>query len=138
MLLEAMPIGQLAPEHEATTAARRAALEKIAGGDLVTTMVSNDAMLTGEFHGVQGFFDAWSDWLAPFETYLIEFRGVEEAPGDRLVVSTHQSATPRGTEIAIESEAAAVLEFRDERLARIEFHLTPELARRAAGLPTTP
>jgi ketosteroid isomerase-like protein len=129
-----MPIGQIAPSDDTSRDARRVALAEIAGDELVTAMISGDAMLTSEFHGVDGFFAAWDDWLAPFSTYVIEFEDAEVAPQDRLVVRTRQKVTPRGTDIAIDSEAAAVLEFRDERLVRIEFHLDPDLARRAAGL----
>ena len=41
---------------------------------------------------------------------------------------------PKGSSAAVESDAAAVLRFRDGKLARVEFHLDPAAARRAAGL----
>jgi SnoaL-like protein len=132
-LIEAMPIGRLAPVDDEQKARRRRALEAVAVDDLLTTMISNDGMLTGEWHGLAGFFEAWDDWLAPFETYDIELQSVEPAAGgDGLLVFTHQRVVPRGTDVPIESDAAAFLEFRSEKLARIEFHLDPELARSAA------
>jgi ketosteroid isomerase-like protein len=129
-----MPMGQLAPAPEGSVEARREALTQIAGDDLVTTMISQGAMLTAEFHGVDGFFEAWEDWLAPFERYHLELAGLHEAAGDRLLVETRQRVTPRGTDVEMENEAAGLLTFAEGRLVRVEFHLDPAAARRAAGL----
>ena len=64
---------------------------------------------------------------------FVESFEMREAPGDRLLVITRQRARPAGVTGELESEAAAVLSSRDGRLARIEFHLDPAAARRAAG-----
>jgi ketosteroid isomerase-like protein len=133
-LMGAMPLGDLLPDGEPATEARAAALAEIAADDLETVMVASEGGLTSEFHGRSGFEQAWADWLSPFDAYSSSLEEILEAPGDRLLVITRQRATPKGTTAAIESRAAAVLQFRDGRLARVEFHLDPAAARRAAGL----
>jgi ketosteroid isomerase-like protein len=133
-LMGAMPLGDLVPGGDEAARTRAAALTKIAADDLLTVMVGSEGGLTSEFHGRSGFEQAWADWLSPFDAYSSSLEEVLEAPDDRLVVITHQSARPKGTTAAIESQAAAVLQFRDGRLTRVEFHLDPTAARRAAGL----
>ncbi len=133
-LLAAMPIGRMLPEPEGAAAARAGALARIADDDLETVMVGSTGGLQTTFHGVDGFVRAWADWLSPFERYVIEMTGAVEASDEKLLILTHQTATPRGSTAEMESDAAAVLQFRDGRLIRIEFHLDPAAARRAAGL----
>ena len=108
-------------------------LREIAVDDLEIAMVGPGGF-TGTFKGVDGFRDAWSDWLEPFESYSIEPQDFRES-GDRILFTGRQKAVPKGAEAEIESEAAAVFVFgEDGRLQRMEFHLDPEAARRSAGL----
>ncbi|MDX6637667.1 MAG: hypothetical protein QOJ01_1178 [Solirubrobacterales bacterium] len=133
-LLVAMPIGNLLPDTPEAAAARATALAKFASEDLETVMVGGAVGLTAEFHGYEGFAAAWADWLSAFERYESELDEVVEGRDGALLVLTRQLATPKGGDATIESRAAAVLRFRGEKLARIEFHLDPATARRAAGL----
>ena len=133
-LVAAMPVGLLKPAPEGAMKARAEALGRFATEDLVTVMVGGPTGLRTEFHGLEGFVNAWNDWLSPFDRYESELLEVSEPTEGRLLVRTRQIATPVGTDVRIENEAAGVVEFRGDKLVRMEFHLDPELARRAAGL----
>lgn len=133
-LMRAMPLGDLVPGSDEARSARASALADVAGNELVTVMVGSEGGLTSQFRGVEGFEQAWADWLSPFDAYSSALEEIREAPDDRLVVITRQTATPKGSGAAIESQAAGVLEFRGGRLQRVEFHLDPAAAMRAAGL----
>jgi ketosteroid isomerase-like protein len=86
-----------------------------------------------EFRGVEGYLEGLSEWVAPFDSYRIEIGRLIEA-GDVVVGLARQIATPRGSQAAIETQAAALMIFGDGRLRRLEFHLDPNVAIRAAGL----
>jgi ketosteroid isomerase-like protein len=122
-------------EAMADEAGRQARLEKlreIAAPELEIAMVGPMGF-TGTFHGVEGFFDAWADWLQPFQSYLVEAKDFEVS-GERVLFLGRQRGLPKGTDSPIENDSAAVFIFADGRLIRIEFHLDPETARRSAGL----
>ncbi len=133
-LVAAMPVGLLKPAPEGAMEARAQALARFASDDLVTVMVSGPTGLRTDFHGPDGFVRAWDDWLSPFDRYESEMLEVVQTTEDKLLVRTLQIATPIGTSVRIENEAAGVVEFDGNRLVRMEFHLDPATARRAAGL----
>ena len=112
--------------------ARLDSLRQIAWPDLEIAMVGPGGF-TGVFHGVDGFREAWDDWLGAFDRYTVEIQELRER-GEQLVALARHEATPKGTEASVEGAAAAVMTFREGRLARIEFNLDPEAALRAAGL----
>jgi SnoaL-like domain len=88
---------------------------------------------SGEREGLQGYMDGWEDWLAPFDSFRLEFEDFLDA-GDTVVVLVRQFARPRGTAAHLENAGAAVFRFRDGKIDRIEFHLGREDAMRSAGL----
>jgi ketosteroid isomerase-like protein len=128
-LLAALPIGDIGSGWE--TRAER--MREISAPDLETAMIAEEGGLHAEFHGVDGYREAWTDWLEPFDSYRVELEEVRET-ADGLIVLTRQWVTPKGTDSSIAGEAAGVLRFADGRLQRIEFHLDRDAACRAAGL----
>jgi ketosteroid isomerase-like protein len=133
-LARIMPVGDWveAMADEEGSRARLDSLRQIAWPDLEIAMVGPGGF-TGVFHGVDGFREAWDDWLGAFDRYTVEIQELRER-GEQLVALARHEATPKGTEASVEGAAAAVMTFRDGRLARIEFNLDPEAALRAAGL----
>ncbi len=107
-------------------------LREVAAPDLEVAMVGPGGF-TGTFRGVEGFREGWEDWLRPFERYTVD-PGEFEQVGDNYLFTGRQTAVPKGTDAAMEGTASAVFFFRGNRLARVEFHLDPDAARRAAGL----
>jgi ketosteroid isomerase-like protein len=133
-LTEIMPMGDWveAMADEEGVRARLDSLRELAWPDLEIAMVGPGGF-TGLFHGINGFREAWDDWLRPFDRYTVEIEELRQA-GEHLVALGRHQATPNGTEATVEGAAAAVMTFRDGRLARIEFNLDREAALRAAGL----
>lgn len=129
-LLSALPVGDNVCADWEQRAER---MREIAAPDLVTAMIAEEGGLQAEFHGADGYRDAWADWLEAFDTYRVEVDAVHPTP-DGLIALTRQWVTPKGTAARIEGRAAAVIWFPGERLERIEFHLDEETAFRAAGL----
>lgn len=110
----------------------RRAIEEVAGDDLVVAMVGNEGFRT-ERRGVEGFVEAWRDWVSPFERLRIVINDVIDS-GNHLVVLVTQHATARDTEIEIAADAAAVWTFEGDRLTQVGFYLDRDDAERAAGL----
>jgi len=95
-------------------------------------MVTADGWVT-ERAGDEGHAESWRDWLAPFDSFRIEFEELAEGP-DGVVQMVRQVGVPHGSSAEIVAPGAAVFKFRDGRIARIEFHLSRERALRSAGL----
>ena len=133
-LNEVMPTGDWveAMADEEGVRARLDSLREIAWPDLETAMTGPGGF-TGLFHGIDGFREAWDDWLLPFDRYTVEIEELR-LRGQHVVALARHEATPKGTQATVEGAAAAVMTFRDGRLARIEFNLDPEAALRAAGI----
>ena len=131
---EIMPNGNwvTAMADEDGVRARLDSLREVAWPDLEIAMVGPGGF-TGVFHGIDGFREAWDDWLRPFDRYAVEIEELRVL-GKHLVALARHEATPKGTEATVEGTAAAVMTFRDGRLARIEFNLDRDAALRAAGL----
>src|SRR5262249_61476479 len=86
------------------------------------------------FRGVHGFLEGWRDWLEPFASYRMELDPEVCTNRDAVVLFARQVATPRGSSAAVTDDAASVAFLRDGRIHRIEFHLDPAAALRAAGV----
>jgi hypothetical protein len=108
-------------------------LREIAAPDLEVEMIGPGGAFRQSFHGIDGFRDAWADWLEPYESYRIEPEDWRYAE-DRIVFIGRQTAVPKGGGAEVESDAAAVLFFDEGLLKRIEFHLDRAAALRSAGL----
>jgi ketosteroid isomerase-like protein len=123
-------------QDEAKNAELRAALEPLAEPDFEVVMIGPDYQpntLGGA--GFDGFRDAWRDWTEAFETYSIQLDEVLEA-GDKVLALVHQTGVTKTGGVEITTPAAAVWTVRDGKVARVEFHLDQDAARRAAGLAT--
>jgi len=83
--------------------------------------------------GVEGYEASWQDWLEPFASFRLEFEDVVEK-GNHVVVLVHQFGVPKGGGNEVQSAGAGVFEFREGRIARMEFHLDRDAAFRAAGI----
>jgi ketosteroid isomerase-like protein len=108
-------------------------LEDVIDPDVECAMVGGEGGLTGTFHGVEGFIDAWSDWLAAFETVTFTVEEPIDTP-DGFVGLARQRGKSKHGGVEIENRSGSVWRFRDDRLARVEFHLDPAAALRSGGL----
>ena len=109
-------------------------LAEIASPDVETVMTGADDTFTGRWHGTDGIRAAWADWLDTFETVRFEIEAVEQV-GDNVLTLGHQKGRTRHGGVELEQPSAAVWKFRDDLLARIEFHLDRERASASAREP---
>ena len=112
----------------------RRALEEVAAPDLVTLMIGADRGLTGTFHGVDGFIDAWTDYCQTFTQLRTEITELAEVQPDVVYVETRQVGVTATAGVELDYQAAAVFRFADGTLQQAEFHLDRDAARRVAGL----
>ena len=113
----------------------REALEDFAAEGFVTEMVA-DSSFRAERRGVDGFIEAWDDWLEAFESFRIDLDETVEF-GDTLLTLVTLTGVPKGGATELVNSNAAVWFVDEGRLARVEFHMDREMARRSAeaGLP---
>ena len=100
--------------------------------DFVTEMVA-DSSFRQERTGIEGFLEAWRDWSAPFSSMRIEVAEIREV-GESIWTPVELVGVPKEGTTEISQAAGAVWILEGGSLARVEFHLDPEAARRAAGL----
>jgi ketosteroid isomerase-like protein len=86
------------------------------------------------YSGPDGFIEAWRDWSEAYESYRIEIEDIVEGTEGRVLLLARQLGRTRTGGVDVEELAGAVWTVRDGKLARMEFHLDPDSARRAAGL----
>src|SRR4051812_34086512 len=64
--------------------------------DYLTLMVSE--AISQDYPGVEGFREAWSDWMSPYEAFRVELDEVLTLE-DRLVFTVRQIAMTRHSEV---------------------------------------
>jgi ketosteroid isomerase-like protein len=99
--------------------------------DYVTVMVSES--VTQDYPGVEGFREAWSDWISPYESFRIELDEVTRL-GDRLLFLVRQIATTRHSGVEVETPSAAVWWLEDGQIRQAAFYLDRRAGLSAAGL----
>jgi ketosteroid isomerase-like protein len=100
--------------------------------DFVTVMVSESAG-SQEFRGIEGFREALSDWISPYESFRLE---IEEGliEGDKLVFLARQVATTKHGAVEVETESATVWSVEDGLVRQAAFYLDRQMALEAAGI----
>jgi len=86
-----------------------------------------------DYVGLDGFVAAWRNWTSAYESFRIEVEEMIDA-GEVVVSLVRQIGVPQGAGAEIETRAAAVWTVADGRVRRVEFHLDPDTALRAAGI----
>ena len=99
--------------------------------DFSTVMASES--VSQEYPGPDGFSEAWTDWVSPYESMRIEFDEVIQL-GDRVVFLVRQVAKTRHSEVEVETPSAAVWWLEDGRIRKAGFYLDRRSGLKAAGL----
>jgi ketosteroid isomerase-like protein len=97
----------------------------------VTVMASES--VSQDYSGVDGFREAWSDWMSPYEGFRVEFDEVIQLE-DRLVFTVRQIATTRHSHVEVETPSASVWWFEDGQVRQAAFYLDRQAGLTAAGL----
>ena len=85
------------------------------------------------YRGPAGLAAGWTDWLEPYDSYVIEIEDFVDA-GDYVYMPVRVHARTRRDGVAVDHAPAAVCQMRDGRPARVAFYLDREEARAEAGL----
>jgi ketosteroid isomerase-like protein len=109
-----------------------AVLRARAHPDFVTLMVSESAG-EQEFRGVEGFKEALSDWISPYEAFRLEVEDVL-SNDDNLVFLARQVATTKHDAVEVATESASVWRIRDDLISEVHFYLDRQMALKAAGI----
>jgi hypothetical protein len=105
-------------------------LRQFAHHQFVTVMVSES--VTESYDGVEGFKEAWSDWLSPYVGFRIEFDEVTHLD-NRLLFLVRQVATTQHNAVEIETPSAAVWWLEDGQIRQAAFYLDRRAGMTAAG-----
>jgi ketosteroid isomerase-like protein len=85
-------------------------------------------------HGLDGFVDAWRDWLSAWDAWVVtptEFVDVDE---ERVLVLMEVRARSKTHQVEMPLKAANLFTVRDGQVARLELFLDQAEAVKAAGL----
>jgi ketosteroid isomerase-like protein len=110
-----------------------AAASPLTSDDATIVMTAGD-QFQATYEGPDGMRAAWVDWLDAFSRLRFEIDRYEQI-GDNVVTLGKQVGTSRRGGVEIEQPSAAVWKFRDEKIVRVEFHLSHEAALESARRP---
>jgi ketosteroid isomerase-like protein len=99
--------------------------------EYVTVMVSESA--SQDYAGVDGFREAWSDWISPYEGFRVAVDEVLMLE-DKLVFTVRQIATTRHSGVEVETASAGVWWFEDGQVRQAAFYLDRRAGLKAAGI----
>jgi len=99
--------------------------------DYVTVMVSES--VSQDYTGVDGFKEAWSDWMSPYEDFRVAVDEVLMLE-DKLLFTVRQIATTRHSSVEVETPSAAVWWFEEGQVRQAAFYLDRRAGLRAAGI----
>jgi hypothetical protein len=111
----------------------RQRLEAISSPDLAGAMVASEGGLSNAWSGIDGFIEAWREFLMAFSAFENKIEDLLEN-GDMLVALTRQSAVTATGGVTVENESAGVFTFAEGLMLRAEFHLERDSGLRSAGL----
>jgi ketosteroid isomerase-like protein len=93
----------------------------------------HDIMDAGDYRGHAGVARWLEDWAAAWSEYEMEPEGFQDA-GASVIAFILQKTTGHGSGVTLERHDAMVFEFRDGRVARIDYYNNREQALKAVGL----
>ena len=97
-----------------------------------STLMASESVAR-DYPGPEGFSQAWTDWVSPYESMRIEFDEVIQLE-DRVVFLVRQLARTRHSEVEVETPSAAVWWLEDGRIRQAAFYLDRRAGIKAGGL----
>ena len=97
------------------------------------TVMTSESGIPREFKGVEGFREALSDWISPYESFRLEIDEVIPLD-DGIVFLARQVATTKHDEVVIETASATVWWLEDGMISEARFYLDRRAGLEAAGL----
>jgi ketosteroid isomerase-like protein len=109
-----------------------ALLTELAHPDFLTVMVPQHGPAR-EFTGIDGFREALTDWISPYESFRLQIDDVIERP-DKLLFLARQIGTTKHGGVEVEIAGASLWSLADGRVSQTTFYLDRDAALRATGI----
>ena len=93
----------------------------------------HDIMDAGDYRGHAGFGRWIEDWASAWSEYTMDAEEFLDV-GEHVAAFIRQKTTGRGSGVALEREDAMVFEFRDGKIARLDYYNSREQALKTVGL----
>ena len=119
-----------APLDDAAAAAARKAAERWFSTDVVCVF---HALSHEPRQGIEGWREAWLDWLAPWESYRAEIEEIRDL-GDRVAVFVRDYGRPRAMTNEVEFRGVAIYTVREQKVVRVEHFTERSQAAEALGV----
>jgi hypothetical protein len=97
------------------------------------TIMSSESGVPLEYSGVEGFREALSDWISPYERFRLEIDEAIPLP-DKIVFVARQIATTKHDGVEIETPSASVWWLDDGLIRQASFYLDQRMGLTAAGI----
>jgi ketosteroid isomerase-like protein len=97
------------------------------------TIMSSESGMPLEYKGVEGFREALSDWISPYERFRLVIDEAIPLP-DKIVFLARQVATTKHDGVEIETPSASVWWLEDGAIRQASFYLDQRAGLEAAGL----
>src|SRR5262245_3041239 len=94
--------------------------------DFVTLMTSEGAVTT-TWEGIDGFREALTDWISPYESFRLEIDDVI-VQEDKLIFLARQVATTRHAGVEVVTESATIWSLEDGLIREAVFYLNQKVA----------
>ena len=85
------------------------------------------------YGGVDGFREAWTEWLSPWQEFRVEFEELIPVE-DMVAMLVRQVGTTKHGGVEVATESGTVWWVVDGRVRRASFYIDREAALKAAGL----
>ena len=105
--------------------------------DFETEFIATAGSIRPGSRGLQGFAEAWTDWLEPWHSYHIEVEDHLDAGEEVVSLVLVRAQTVRGS-VPVEHKPAAIWSVRGGKVTRVRFYLEREEALDAAGVSVKP
>jgi ketosteroid isomerase-like protein len=97
------------------------------------TVQDHDILDAGDYRGHAGFGRWLEDWASAWSDYTMEPEEFLDA-GEHVVAFILQKTTGQESGVALEREDAMVFEFRDGKIARLDYYNSRDQALKSVGL----
>ena len=96
--------------------------------------VETGALGQSTAHGVDGFVEAWREWLSAWDVWVVTPTEFVDVDQERVLVLMEVRARSKTHQVEVPLKAANLLTLRDGLIARLELFLDQTQALEAAGL----
>ncbi len=86
-----------------------------------------------DYQGLEGLTEGWRDWLAPWESYVIEVEDLVDA-GSNVVALVNMRARTEHGGVEMEQQGATIWTVEKGKIVRMSFHLDRGDALARAGV----